>query len=725
MNKEEQKAYLEEYHRQKEKGVPFFPDIIFKDAVVSLLIFLILIGLAYFKGAPLDARANPADTTYTPRPEWYFLFLFQLLKYFPGKYEVIGAVIIPTLVILTLFFLPLIDRRPERRAIKRLPLNGVVAFGLFGIIFLTVSAVREAPPPSMPLQGDQTAALYAKNCAACHGTSIQVKQGTNLHSIIAQGKHEGMPAWSGDLTSDQIDALAGFILSPGGSQLFTDNCAACHKVDELVAGNPMELKKALDLGKAYPAHTQVDVPDWSTVLSDENRTALLNFLIAPDGKRLFATNCSPCHGSSIAYEGNPPDLKKLISEGGMHLAMPAWKEKLPADQLDLLASYVYAPSANPAGQTVFRDKCSGCHGEKLPQVASLEEAKQAIESGGAHVEMPVWGNVLTSQQLDALVSYTMQSSTDTNIDSGQKLFSQYCTPCHGNFGEGGPNPSRIGDTIAPISTGEYLKTRDDITIKAVISEGQPDFGMSPFSSSNGGPLSDEDIDSIVAYIRSWQARPPVELPPEAASFAVLASAKDLYKNLCAQCHGVEGEGGVGPSFQSKEFQSSRSDDQLREAINQGHPSTPMIRWGDILSAKQVDQLVKMIRGFEKETPVSQPTSTAATGTPESSTAEPTPVATESATTSPTFEKDILPILEDSCQMCHGESGEWDASSYQSVMETGENAPVIVPGDPDGSLLMQKLLNTQTTGSQMPPGNLLSKEKTDLIAAWIAAGAPEK
>ncbi|HEY6072441.1 MAG TPA: hypothetical protein VIV15_03385, partial [Anaerolineales bacterium] len=102
MNEEEKKAYLERYKKDKEKGVPFFPDIIFKDVVVSLLIFLILVALAYFVGAPTEARADPNDTTYTPRPEWYFLFLFQLLKYFPGKLEVLGVMVIPGLFILML-----------------------------------------------------------------------------------------------------------------------------------------------------------------------------------------------------------------------------------------------------------------------------------------------------------------------------------------------------------------------------------------------------------------------------------------------------------------------------------------------------------------------------------------------------------------------------------------------------------------------------------------------
>src|SRR3989304_6187174 len=114
MNKNEEQAYLERYKQAKEKGAFFFPDILFKEAVVSLLIFLLLIGLAYFLGAPLEDRANPADTAYTPRPEWYFLFLFQLLKYFPGKLEAGGVVVIPGLFILLLLALPFVDRGSKR-----------------------------------------------------------------------------------------------------------------------------------------------------------------------------------------------------------------------------------------------------------------------------------------------------------------------------------------------------------------------------------------------------------------------------------------------------------------------------------------------------------------------------------------------------------------------------------------------------------------------------------
>ena len=107
MNEKEKKSYLDRYHEAKEKGVPFFPDIIFKDALASLVIFIILVALAYLWAYRWRRTPTRQIPTYTPRPEWYFLFLFQLLKYFPGKLEVIGVIVLPTLMILLLVVLPL------------------------------------------------------------------------------------------------------------------------------------------------------------------------------------------------------------------------------------------------------------------------------------------------------------------------------------------------------------------------------------------------------------------------------------------------------------------------------------------------------------------------------------------------------------------------------------------------------------------------------------------
>ncbi|MDH3464081.1 MAG: cytochrome B, partial [Acidimicrobiia bacterium] len=100
MNKEEREQYLEKYAEEKKtKGESFFPDTIFKDAIVMLVVFVVLVVLSIFEGASLEEIADPSDSNYTPRPEWYFLYLFQLLKYFPGNLEVIGVSVIPMLAL--------------------------------------------------------------------------------------------------------------------------------------------------------------------------------------------------------------------------------------------------------------------------------------------------------------------------------------------------------------------------------------------------------------------------------------------------------------------------------------------------------------------------------------------------------------------------------------------------------------------------------------------------
>ena len=717
MNEQEKKEYQERYRQAKEKGVPFFPDIIFKDAVIALVVFLILVALAYRVGAPLDAKANPADSTYTPRPEWYFLFLFQMLKYFPSKLEVVGVVVIPTLAILLLFFLPLLDRSAKRHYLKRPVVIGVTTLLILGVVFLTVQSVREAPPPAEAASGDQTAALYAKNCAPCHGDSMTVKPGTDLHAVIAQGKHEGMPAWSSDLSSDQIDALAGFILSPGGSKLFTEDCGACHEVQELVGSNPIELKNALDQGLQYPAHANIAPDQWPGEINQLDSTRIINFLIAPDGQRLFTIYCSACHGNGVAYPGDEAQLRTIIIQGGMHLEMPSWQAKLSSADIDLLAKYVVNPESEPSAKALFQTNCSKCHGNRIPKSDTVEQARQTIQSGGVHQTMPVWGQILTEEQITALVNFSVSASKGTALEVGQDLFAKNCALCHGDFGEGGVNPTRTNDIIFPISTAEFLKTRDDYTLSSIIAQGQPNSGMSPFGTVYGGPLDDDQINSIVAYIRSWEANPPVELPPEISQNLLALSGSEIYSNICSQCHGPNGEGGVGVALADPAIQKKYSDEDIYNAISKGHAGSSMIAWEGILSKDQIQALVVFIRQMEpiQPTPVveqsPQPTPTVE--------AQPQPSKT------PTFTTDILPIFKDKCTNCHGTYGGWDGSNYQSAMTSGDHAPVIIPGDPEGSLLYQKLLGTQKEGKIMPLTGKLPDDMIKIIKDWIAAGAPEK
>jgi len=699
MNEQQKKEYLEHYKVAKEKGVPFFPDIIFKDIVISFVVFILLVALAYFIGVPTEARADPNDTTYTPRPEWYFLFLFQLLKYFPGNLEVLGAMVIPGLLILLLLVLPFIDKNPKRHFLNRPYASISAILVVSGITMLTVLALREAPPPFAAVPVDQAAALYSQNCANCHGSSIEVPAGTDLHQLIAQGKHEGMPAWGGDLSTDEIDALAGFITSPKGSALYTQYCGECHKGLVQATGNPLELKRVFDEGSDYPPHQGLNIFGDKTLTSNE-QNALLNFLAAPDGQRLFAINCAGCHGLGVSFSGTESELRDLISKGGQHLTMPAWRATLSESDLNTLADYVTNPVAPSTGKTLFDQHCTSCHGDKIPAAPDKETARKIISSGGAHITMPVWGDILTPEQLDALVQYSLVASKGKGTEAGAQLFAGNCAACHGQFGEGGPNPARFGDMISSISSADFLKTRDDTTIQNIISLGLPDSGMSPFGSSNGGPLSDDEVDSLVAYIRSWEANPPAVSPPEMPTpvptepVQPMLTANQVFVGICAQCHGLNGEGGSGPAINTEDFQAKYTDQTLFDLISNGIPTTPMIGVGELLSDEQINQLVSLIRNLKPGTNAVS-----------------------------TFSGQVLPVFQAKCQMCHNSStqlGGWDASSYESVMTSGNNSPVIIAGDVENSLLAHLLQGAN--GKFMPPLGALPQEEIQAILDWIATGA---
>ncbi|NNC93719.1 MAG: c-type cytochrome, partial [Acidimicrobiia bacterium] len=340
-------------------------------------------------------------------------------------------------------------------------------------------------------------------------------------------------------------------------------------------------------------------------------------------------------------------------------------------------------------------------------VSSVEAARTAIVTGGGHETMPVWGEILTAEQLDALTTYTLEAARGTPVLAGQEIYAQQCAVCHGDFGEGGINPANPANVLSPISTASYLQTRDDATIRAIIAQGQPDLGMSPFSLSFGGSLDEEDINAVVAFIRSWEADPPVELPPEIERAPLLGTGPEIYSEFCSQCHGVTGEGGIGPSFQDPQFHVNRTDSEMFTAIDFGHPATAMIAWGEVLTDSQISSLVSFIRTLE--VPAEPPAGATTTTTQ--------PPATDAS-----FESDVLPIFQASCESCHGGLGGWSSDSYTAVMTTGNSAPVVLPGDPDGSLLVQLLQHPG--GRLMPPGRALPADQIQAVVDWIAGGAPD-
>lgn len=243
-------AWWESAAQSEREAEPFWPGQVFKDGVVAL-VFLVGLGVwCWFFPAPLGPESNPAQP-YDARPDWYFMFFFQLLRYFPRPYEVVGTVVLPVAFFLILLLWPLLDRNPRRDPRRRpvaMSLLGTATIGLIGLTVYSIAVHMRPPPAAAPLasaaapapkaagpfQQMNVAALYKKQCVSCHGQDgsgspvrSSLPEIPNFTSLgwqtshtdleiaqqIERGSPSSMPAFKDKLTHDQILALAVFVRS--------------------------------------------------------------------------------------------------------------------------------------------------------------------------------------------------------------------------------------------------------------------------------------------------------------------------------------------------------------------------------------------------------------------------------------------------------------------------------------------------------------------------------
>lgn len=123
-------------YKPEQKSEPFYPRQILMDLSLTALLIIGLGLLSFFVPVPLGPAANAADPQYIPRPEWYYLPIFQWLKYWHGAASVVGILIIPAVLVLAVIMVPFLDRGIERRPWKRPVAMGAYAFVLFAIVGL-------------------------------------------------------------------------------------------------------------------------------------------------------------------------------------------------------------------------------------------------------------------------------------------------------------------------------------------------------------------------------------------------------------------------------------------------------------------------------------------------------------------------------------------------------------------------------------------------------------
>ena len=147
MDAREKEQYLREYSILKNQGKPFFPYAVAKDSIMACVTLAVIIVMAILFGAELGPKADPTTTTYTPRPEWYFFFLFELLRVIkPALLVPLATIGVPTILMILMLLLPFVDRGPERRPERR-PIAMITAvFVICAMGYLTYLGASAGSP---------------------------------------------------------------------------------------------------------------------------------------------------------------------------------------------------------------------------------------------------------------------------------------------------------------------------------------------------------------------------------------------------------------------------------------------------------------------------------------------------------------------------------------------------------------------------------------------------
>ena len=204
-----------------------------------------------------------------------------------------------------------------------------------------------------------------------------------------------------------------------------------------------------------------------------------------------------------------------------------------------------------------------------------------------------------------------QECTQVQLVQGGQLYAENCAVCHGADGQG-----RVGATLSK----DWPSIRPDLRVRAVIETGVPGSPMPAWSQANGGPLANEEIDSLVCYILSWQsggdpiiyptptAMPRLVITPPPGVSGDPNTGAILYDQNCAMCHGMNGEGRIGATL-AKDWPSIRPDLAIKATIERGIQGSAMPGWSQVnggpLSDEEVNNLVAYILTWS--TPANPPT----------------------------------------------------------------------------------------------------------------------
>jgi ubiquinol-cytochrome c reductase cytochrome b subunit len=379
----------------------FWPDQVLKDGVACLAVLATVLVLVFYhgfgphSGAELGAPADMTENYSAARPEWYFLFLFQGLKYFPGESEIIGAMVIPGLVMGVLALMPFIGRWKLGHGF-----NVAFIFGIMlGVAILTVLAIVEdrgnadyrwavadaevkaervkelvelngiGPAGAVHLLHDDAkthgAALFAVKCASCH----------RYDGHDGVGKVANEPATASDLaTFGTRDWIRGILTDPAGPQNFGATANLSEVGERFTKGEMAQWVSECVTAKLVADDEIAALTEFLFSLSERIPRAAADDSLVAKGQKLFAegkdgvTACFDCHTMKIREDpeglfadtsaqiaSGAPDLtgygssawlRDFISDPsskrfyGSHNAMPGFGKQLTDREMGLIVKFL-------------------------------------------------------------------------------------------------------------------------------------------------------------------------------------------------------------------------------------------------------------------------------------------------------------------------------------------------------------------------------------------------
>jgi len=484
-------------------------------------------------------------------------------------------------------------------------------------------------------------ALYRANCSTCHGANGEGAIGNSLNSptflaaasdaflrdTIVHGRpNTAMPAWREFTTQELCDLLA-------------------------------FLRQWQPLRSDFSA---------TLVLSDGPENSSVSAAI---GRTLFTANCVMCHGENGQGDLGPslntqsfltavPNsyLVETLLRGRMGTGMPSWRQLSSEDVASLvrfIRTWQREPSKSPdwheqavahgdwdAGRHLFAGQCAACHGRDGegatgPQLNNLSFLSLAsdvmlrewISKGKDGTEMRAFRKggqgvaELSDRQVEDIIAYLrllqragegeltrVAKSPHGRPERGAVIYSESCVGCHGVRGEGASGPA--------LSNPGFLRLASDGFLMATMALGRSGTEMRPVKR---GPqsilnLSSDEVNDLVAYLRSWEHTPPFEaggivnIPHRFVVPWDLARGNQLFASNCAGCHGMEGKGAWAPELNNEGFLSAATDGFLQATIIRGRTGTAMRAFGQganglvDLSPSDVDDIVAYMRHWSRRTP---------------------------------------------------------------------------------------------------------------------------